>query len=236
MGRVLVWIGGIFATLGVVFVVGAGLVYFKDRSFAESGTRAEGTVVEMIASRDSDGDYTYKPMVQFRDAEGLSHVFTSSVSSSPPQYSTGEAVTVIYAPTSPDRAVIDSFVDRFLMPLIFGGVGTVFAAIGFGLLLARLRRRQIDAQLRASGLPIQAKVTECYHDTSVQVNGRSPWRVVCQAPHPIDGKVHSFTSAAVWVDPGPTLAGKEVRVLVDPARPARHLVDLTPYFGEDELG
>jgi hypothetical protein len=236
MGRTLVWIGGIFASLGVAFVAGAGWFYLADRSFAAAGVHAPGTVIDMVSSRDSDGDYSYKPVVEFRDAEGRRHVFTSNVSSSPPQHATGESVAVIYAPASPDEAVIDSFLDRFLLPLIFGGLGTVFAAIGFGLLFARLRRRRIAAQLRASGLPIQAKVLECYRDTSVQVNGRNPWRIVCQATHPATGKLQSFTSEAIWTEPSAQLAGKEVRVFVDPARPRRHLVDLAPYFAEDDLG
>ena len=236
MGRVWVWVGGIFAAVGLAFVAGAGWFFLADRSFAAAGVHTQGTVIEMIGSRDSDSDYTYKPVVEFRDADGLRHVFTSSFSSSPPQYSTGETVEVIYAPDTPDEAVIDSFVDRFLLPLVFGGLGTLFAAIGLGLLFARLRSRRIAAQLRASGLPIQARVVECYRDTSVQVNGRSPWRVVCQATHPATGKLHSFRSEPVWVDPSAQLAGREVRVFVDPARPKRHLVDLTPYFGEDELG
>ena len=236
MGRALVWIGGIFAALGVVFVAGAGWAYLADRRFAAAGTHAQGTVIDMVGSRDSDGDYSYKPMVEFRDADGQRHVFTSNVSSSPPQHAAGETVQVIYAPATPDEAVIDSFLDRFLLPLILGGLGTVFAAIGFSLLLARLRGRRIAAQLRASGLPIQAKVLECYRDTSVQVNGRSPWRVVCQATHPATGKLQSFKSEAIWVDPSAQLAGKELRVFVDPARPKRHLVDLSPYFAEDALG
>ena len=236
MGRALVWIGGIFAALGVLFVAGAGWFYLSDQSFAAAGAHAQGTVLEMVGSRDSDGDYSYKPVVEFRDAEGRRHVFTSNVSSSPPQHATGESVDVIYSPASPDEAVIDSFFDRFLLPLIFGGLGAVLAAIGFTVLFARLRGRRIAAQLRASGLPIQAKVLECYRDASVQVNGRSPWRVACQGVHPATGKLQSFTSEAIWVDPSAQLAGREVRVFVDPARPRRHLVDLSPYFAEDELG
>ena len=236
MGRVLVWIGGVFAALGVAFLAGAGWSYLADRSFAAAGAHAQGTVIEMVGGRDSDGDYSYKPVVEFRDADGRRHVFTSNVSSSPPQHAAGERVQVIYAPATPDEAVIDSFLDRFLLPLILGGLGTVFAAIGFGLLFARLRGRRIAAELRASGLPIQAKVVECYCDTSVRVNGRSPWRVVCQATHPATGKLQSFKSEAIWIDPRAQLAGKDVRVLVDPARPTRHLIDLSPYFGEDDLG
>jgi len=238
MGRVLVWIGGIFAPIGLAFVALGGWFYLEDRDFAANGLRAQGTVVDTVASRDNDdgGGYTYAPVVEFRDAAGARHTFTSGVSSNPPRYSPGESVGVIYAPGAPDEAVIDSFVDRFLMPLVFGGLGTVFAGIGLSLLFVHVRGRRIAAQLRASGLPIQARVTECYRDTSVRVNGRSPWRVMCQATHPATGKVHSFRSEAVWVDPGPQLAGREVRVFVDPARPERYLVDLSPYFGEDEIG
>jgi len=237
MGRVLVWIGGIFASLGVVFVSVAGWAYLRDQSFAEAGLRAQGRVIELIGSRDNDDGYTYAPVVEFRDADGLRHVFVSSVSSNPPQYATGEAVDVIYAANSPDEAIIDGFVDRFLFPLIFGGLGTVFAAIGFGLLFARLRARQIAAQLRASGLPIQAKVVECYRDTSVTVNGRSPWRLLCQANHPATGIPHSFKSDAFWIDPGAGLAaGSSVRVFVDPARPDRYLVDLSTHMDESAIG
>jgi hypothetical protein len=235
MGRVWIWVGGVFAAIGLLFVAIAAWLYLNDRSFAAGGERAPGVVIEMAGSGGSDG-YSYRPVVEFRDAQGQRHVFTSSVSSNPPRYSRGEAVEVIYAPASPDEAVIDSFLDRFFLPLMFGGLGTLFAAIGLGLLSAWLRGRRIAAQLRASGLPIQARVVECYRDTSVQVNGRSPWRVACQATHPATGKLHSFLSGPVWIDPSAELAGREVRVFVDPARPKRHLVDLSPYFDEDDLG
>ena len=86
-------------------------------------------------------------------------------------------------------------------------------------------------------MPIQAKVVECYRDTSVRVNGRSPWRVVCQATHPATGKLHSFKSEAVWIDPSAQLAGTRACACSSIRRgPKRHLVDLSPYFGEDELG
>jgi hypothetical protein len=151
-------------------------------------------------------------------------------------YSTGETVEVIYAPGAPDEAIIDSFLERTFLPLIFGGLGTVFTAIGGGMIVAWLRGRRIAAQLRASGLPIQAKFVECYLETRVRVNGRSPWRVVCQATHPATGKLERFTSEAIWFDPSDRLVGKDLRVFVDPARPKRHLVDLSPYVGEGEVG
>jgi hypothetical protein len=235
MGRALVWIGGILGGVGLLFVAIAGWLYLRDSSFAEGAVHAQGTVVEMAASSDSDG-YSYTPVVEFRDADGSPHRFASSVSSNPPRYSTGETVAVIYPPDAPDNAKIDEFLERFFLVAVFGGLGTLFSAIGGGLLFHVVRKNRIAGQLRASGMPIQAKVTEFYLDTSLTVNGRNPWRVVCQAVHPATGQMQSFRSEALWAYPNTDLAGREVRVFVDPAHPDRHLVDMTPYVDEGAIG
>ena len=44
---------------------------------------------------------------------------------------------------------------------------------------------------------------------SVKVNGRSPYRVTCQANHPATGKLMSFKSDAIWADPSEKLAARE---------------------------
>lgn len=230
MDKAIVWIGGVFTPMGLLFAALGGWFYLQDRSFAENGLRAQGTVVDVVGSRDSDGDYTYRPVVEFSDSAGERRRFVSRVGSSPPSYSTGERVNVIYEPWSPDNAIIDGFVDRYLFPVIFMSLGTLFAAIGGGLFFAMFRRRRIVSQLRARGLPIQARFVECYRDTSIKVNGRSPWRVVCEATHPTTGKLETFKSDAVWSDPSERIAGRSLRVLVDPAKPKRHFVDLSPFL------
>lgn len=236
MNKVALWIGGIFTPIGLIFAAVGGWLYLEDRSLAESGIRAQGTVVELVRSRDSDGDYTYRPVVEFLDESGTRHAFTGSVGSNPPSRSVGETVDVIYKPWSPGNAMIDGFFDRFFLPLIFAGMGALFAAIGGGMLFAWFRRRRIIAQLRVSGLPINAKFVECYRDTSTKVNGRSPWRVACQATHPATGKLQSFRSDAIWVDPSEQLKGRDLRVLIDPARPKRYFVDLSPFLDETAMG
>lgn len=235
MSKVFVWIGAIFLPLGLVFAGLGGWLYLEDRSLAATGARARGTVIEMVSNRDSDGDYTYRPVVEFHDSGGERHAFTGSVGSNPPSRSTGETVDVIYQPWSPENATIDSFFDRFFLPFVFTGLGTLFAGIGGGLLVAWFRRRRIIAQLHASGLPIQAKFVECYQDTSTRVNGRSPWRVTCQATHPATGKLQSFKSDPIWVDPTERMHGRDLRVLVDPARPKHYFVDLSPYLDESAM-
>ena len=235
MSKALVWLGGIFAAVGLIFAGAGGWLYLADRGLAANGVHTQGTVIDVVSSRDSDGDTSYRPVVEFLDESGARHEFVGKVGSNPPAHSTGERVDVIYSPWSPADAIIDGFVDRFLLPLVFGVFGTVFAVVGGGILFAWFRRRKIVARLIAGGMPIEAKFVDCYRDTSVKVNGRSPYRVTCQASHPATGKLMSFKSDAIWADPTEKLAGREVRVLIDPAKPKHYYVDLSPYLDESAV-
>lgn len=236
MSRVIAWIGAAFAAVGLVLAAIGGWFYFADRDLAAAGVRTQGTVIQMVSSRDTNGSYTSRPVVEFFDPAGTRHVFMSQVSSSPPNHSTGERVDVLYLPGSPENAVIDSFFERFFAPLVLGGMGALFAVVGGGMLFAWLRHRRIVAWLRSSGLPIQARFVQCYWDTSVRVNGRSPFRVVCQAIHPGTGQLQSFKSDPIWVDLTQQLAGRDVRVFVDPAKSKHYAVDLSTLVDESQMG
>lgn len=234
MGKILLWIGGIFTPLGLLFAAIGGWFFVEDRQLAAEGLRAEGQVIELVSVRDSDGGSTYKPVVEFTDADGRTHRFTSSFSSSPPAHSPGERIEVIYLPADPGRAVIDSFLGRHLFPLIFGGIGTLFACIGAVLVLVYFRRRRAVAELRANGVPIDAQFLECYRDTRIAVNHRHPFRIACQAVHPATGQLKRFESDPVWIDPTALIGDTKIRVLVDLRRPDSYLVDLSPWVDESE--
>ena len=232
MSRIFAWTGAIFLTVGLVFAAIGIWAWADDRARAETGTRATGTVIDLERRHDSDSGSTYRPVVEFHDARGTRHEFVGSVGSSPPAYSRGETVSVIYDPTAPGQAMIDGFMDRYFLPLVFGGMGGVFALLGGGLLFFFIRRRRIVARLKESGVPIRAKFVECYRDTGTSVNGRHPWRVVGQAAHPATGKMQSFRSDAIWVDLSERLRGRDIRVLIDPGRPKQYFVDLSDHVAE----
>lgn len=234
MGKAFVWVGGIFMAVGLVFMAVGGIFFVKNQALADGGAHAPGTVIEMARSTDSDGDVTYRPVVEFFDADGTRHEFASSFSSNPPSYSRGQKVEVVYDPEAPVRAMIDGTFERWI-PLIIGGFGAPFALIGAGLLYVHFRRRKTIERLRQSGMPIEAEFVECYRDRRVKVNGRSPWRVSCQAIHPATGKLQSFLSDPVWVDPSSEIGRQPIRVLIDPARPKDHYVDLSPWVDRSEM-
>lgn len=236
MSKAVNWIGGIFLAFGLTFA-GVGVVNWSNKlELVENGDRAQGEVIRLERRRDSEGNSTYHPVVVFRDANGASHRFVSSVGSRPAAFDRGEKVEVIYDPWAADEAMIDSFSTRYLLPLVFGVIGLIFALIGGGMIFVVVRRKRIIAELKASGIPLQAEFKQCYLDTSIKVNGRSPYRVIAQATHPATGQITSFKSDPIWVDVRDELEGQRLTVLVDPQRPKRYFIDLSKWVSEDELG
>lgn len=234
MPKFVLWIGAVFLVVGVGMLAGAAFAERSARQFETEAIAASGTVID-LSRRSSDDGYTYAPVVEWFDGAGTRHEFVGSVASSPPSYEVGESVAVRYRAGQPGRARIADFANRYLLPLIFGGLGAVFAVVGGGIVVFFVRNRRRIAGLKTAGVPIQAKFLESWRDTSIAVNGRHPWRVAAQATHPATGKLCRFESGPVWVDPAAALAGRTVRVLIDPHDPDSHHVDLSDCIDPDDL-
>ena len=234
MSKAKLWVGGIFTPIGLLFTGVGGAFYLADQSLEAKGGRASGTVIALNRHRDSDGDTMYKPEIEFRDDSGTRHRFVSSISSSSPGVSRGEQVDVIYDPGAPSDASIDSFMQRSFFPLLFGGLDSVFALLGIGFLWSYRQRRQTIADLKSRGLRINARFTRSYIDRSVQINGRSPYRVEAQAKHPRTSMLTTFTSEPIWLELTPVLDGNYVPVLIDMDDPDDHYIDLSEWVSESE--
>jgi hypothetical protein len=111
-GRTRRWPGafvGIFLLVGLGMLGGAGYLLVDTRHDVATGVGAEGVVMDLIAEHDSDGDDVYYPRVRFVTPAGEPVEFTGSVGFSPPAFDIGEAVAVLYDPSDPRDARIDSF-------------------------------------------------------------------------------------------------------------------------------
>jgi hypothetical protein len=225
MDKYFMWIfGSVFGLVGLVFLVVAIFTVRSELAFRAVAISAPGTVVDLEPTSGSRGGTTYKPVFEFTDRDDHLHRVTGSVASSPPSFKRGEAVRVLYQPENPDQAHLDSFMDTWFLPLIFGTLGTVFTSIAGGCLIYGLRRRTRRTSLIASGTRIQARVDGVEHDRNTSVNGRNPWRIVAQWQHPVDQKVYVFRSDSIWFDPTPYLH-QSVDVLVDIDHPHRYVMD-----------
>lgn len=126
------------ALLGAALVLAVGQMRFLAAS-----QRATGTVSAVTSElmRDADGRVTgsgYRITVAFPDDRGRTVSVRSPVTSSSTSRRVGDRIDVDYPPGRPERAVIATFADRWLAPLVLAFIGGVAALIGgLGVWMAR---------------------------------------------------------------------------------------------------
>ncbi len=223
--KVLTILKYVFTLIGVGLLLGALLSYRHTMNFLAEAEVAQGIVIELERRRSSDST-VYYPRVEFTDRRGRSHQFSANVGSNPPSYSRGEQVTVFYLRDNPAQAKIGGFFSLWGLPLILGSIGAVFALvgmgmIGFGVLLARR-----TAWLLQHGRVVEAEYQGVERNTSFEVNGRHPFRILAQWQNPATGKLHVFRSGNIWFDPTSHVQGNTIRVYIDKNNPKRYHVDI----------
>jgi len=217
----------VFGLVGLGLLTGTFFALSSEISFRAGALSAPGTVVDLVPTTDSEGETLYKPVFEFTDRNDRVRRVTGSVASRPPSYGRGEAVTVRYRPENPENAHLDSFMDSWFLVLILGGLGAVFTSIAAGFVIYAARRRRIRAWLAVNGMRVQAQVERVYLDTSVKVNGRSPFRIAAQWQNPMNQEIHVFRSDPIWFDPTPHMQRKAVDVKVNADNPHQYEMDIS---------
>ncbi len=130
-----VLMGTLFATVGVGVLVVVAFMVVDNIRFITSSQRAEGVIVrvESRSSTDSDGDTStsYYPVVSFRVGD---QDYTARSGNSVPtesDYVEGQRVTVLFNPTNPPEARIESFSTMWLLVTVLGVFGGGFFGLGF---------------------------------------------------------------------------------------------------------
>jgi len=215
-------LGGIFFAIGVIMLIVAFFAWRSSAGFAEHAASADGVVTDLVRRGSSRG---VTPVVEFTTADERKLRITGSVSSSPPAYARGEHVRVLYDAANPQGARIDSKLEMWFLPLLFGGLGTVFGTIGGGFLAYLVRTRRLREWLAQNGMRVKAKFEGVVYDTSLTVNGRHPWRLTAQWQHPVTQKVYLFRSDAIWFDPSEFVKHEQLDVTVNADNPKQYVID-----------
>ncbi len=122
----------VIGTLFALFGFGWGV-----RSFCllTGAKRTTGTVVQLreeTTSRvgESGTETTWHPVVEY-EVDGVKYRTEGDVGSTPTWLPrVGENVEVLYPADQPASGRLNTFLDNWAIPLVFGGVGSVFAALG----------------------------------------------------------------------------------------------------------
>lgn len=81
--------------------------------------------------------------------------------------------------------------------------------------------------LRINGSKITATIQHIGINSSVSVNGISPYQIHGQWLNPESSEVEIFKSEDLWYDPTPYIKDEKVTVLIDRKNPKRYHVDLS---------
>ncbi len=225
------WVFRLFGIVGLIFLAVGLFTANASIVSLRKGVTAEGRVTDIAARSTGNlgagADYTYSPIVEFKDQAGTQHSFRSKISSNPPRYAPGDRVQVVYPPDNPARARVSDGFSLFFLPAIFGGIGFLFTLmwIVYGVIVGTKRRKRRN--LERHGRAVMGQVVEVELVRNVHVNRKNPFRLHVEATDPIAGKTQSYKSGYIWNDPSRHLPEAGVRVLVDPKKPDLYLVDLS---------
>ena len=222
-------IGGFVALLvGLGMLWGSWALAQSTLKFKAESVPTEGTVIDFETERSTSDGKTktmYKPVIEYTIADGRTLTFTSSSLSSSPSYDRGEKVPVLYSQVTPERARIDGFMDNWFGPLILGFFAVIITLAGVGLFFGGIRNQRVRKWLQAHGMKVQTRFQGVEQNTSLKVNGKSPWRVCSQWQHPTTQKVYLFYSDNIWYDPSEFCNRDSIDALVNIEDPRQYLLD-----------
>lgn len=100
-------------------------------------------------------------------------------------------------------------------------MGLIFAGIGGGIIAFGQWSAQKEADLRQNGQLIEAEFKSVELNSSLEVNGEHPYRIVAQWHDAPNNRLHVFRSANLWFDPTDYVP-EWVPVYIDRDNPKRY--------------
>lgn len=216
---------GIFAVIGLLMLMGGSYFYLSGYSQEKSGIVVTGQIIDLSVHRSDDGA-SYCPVVKYTDGQE-EYVMESSYCSSGYHNAPGDDIDVIYQPGNPDNAVIHSFGGLYGGAVILLGMGAVFALAGTLPLIIMYLRSKSGQRLLREGMPVKARFSEVILNTTININGRSPFQIVAQMHDTAANTVKLYYSHNIAFDPSPFINQEFVTVYVDKKNPDKYYMDIS---------
>jgi len=129
------FMGLCFGIAAVGLIGGAVWAYIKQQRTMESRVMTTGTVVELTDRITASGRASMIcPVVEFTTVTGEKVRFTSDFGSRPAGHTIGQSVNVRYEAADPQKAEIESTMNRWLVPLIMAFMSVVAGCLAISFL------------------------------------------------------------------------------------------------------
>ncbi len=127
-------IGLLFMVIGIAMLGFAGYTAYSNYQFMEEAISITGKVIDLDThySSDDDGGSTlmYSPVFEY-EYNGETYTHTSNSSTSSPDFEINEEAEIFINPDSPGTALVNSFMERWFVVVLLGGMGTMFTGMGY---------------------------------------------------------------------------------------------------------
>jgi hypothetical protein len=128
------WVGLGFMSIGIIMLASVTYMVVSNNKFEKIAVHVKGKVIDFTSheSSDDDGGSTtmYAPVFEYQ-FNGQTYQYTSSTSSSSPEYDVGEEVEVLVDPKNPNEVLINTFWEKWFLSLVLGIMGVMFTGMGF---------------------------------------------------------------------------------------------------------
>ena len=215
----LIWV--IFACIGIIFIIISIFVFRKTFNY-ENKVDTIGTITEISSYRGSDNNVNYEVYVLFT-VDGKE--YQSKLNGYLDSFYKGKEIEIYYDKDNLNEIGMKSL---DLLFLIFPGTGLVFLIIGGTVLLVKFNKKKLEKRLKEKGELIYANYIETILNTSYQVNGRSPYKIICEWESSLDNKKYTFKSKNIWINPDIIIKEKDIKqfpVYVD-SNKKKYVIDL----------
>jgi hypothetical protein len=209
---------------GCVLCSGLGMGYgaysmaLSTQNLLDTGIQVPAKVTKLVesVSRDSNGKTSrvYYPVFIY-EVDGKTYEEQSNSGSNPPSYRVGESTQLTIDPENPSEFLPEDFFSRWGGSLILGIFSFILSLIGSIGTFFMFRKAKNKKWLASNGLTITAKVIEVGLNTSLKINGRSPYRITAQWLNPRTNVVQLFHSENIWYDPS-SFVTEQIDVKIDP--------------------
>ena len=190
----------------------------------KSGIVVTGQIIDLSVHRSDDGT-TYCPVVKYTDGQE-EYVIESSYCSSG-YHNARVTILMLFTSRQPDNAVIHSFGGLYGGAVILLGMGAVFALVGTLPLIIMYLRSKSGQRLLREGMPVKARFSEVILNTTININGRSPFQIVAQMHDTAANTVKLYYSHNIAFDPSPFINQEFVTVYVDKKNPDKYYMDIS---------
>lgn len=215
---VLLSVGIIFLIIGIFINSEVFLIPEQDRVYTNA------IITHIDIDHDSNEDTTHEVYIKY-SADGKEYESELNMYSS--SYYEGKEIEVYYDKNNPSNVETDEA--NNMLSIILIAIGGSFALISGIVLFIQLRNSSISRKLQRNGLRIDAVYIETILNTTYEVNGMSPYKIICKWKNPNTGIEYEFKSNNIWDNPQYAIENNNITkipVYIDPENPEKYYVDV----------